>query len=240
MIVYAGKQFWNEFNNWDEALFQDANRPRDNDMFKIRPWMQSGKWKWRDTNKDTWLPVHQYIWVAVAPSWSRTYFKRVSDSWTKQQIEDCCSWYSSIISWWNVQGWTADSLLSDLNNNAQAVGSSTAYTSSKSVTSFGNADIDTLFMADNWAYMIWATVQLSPVSAFSTWYQFMLYTMTSVKDQEIAAHYSSKLTALNNSEILDSTVMWNMSKWECYYWAMKQSTGQNCLAVLTVTILQLW
>lgn len=240
MIVYAWKQYWNEFNNWDEALFQDANRPRDNDMFKIRPWMQSGKWKWRDTNKDTWLPVHQYIWIAVAPSWSWTYFTRVSDSWTKQQIEDCCSWYSSIISWWNVQGWTADSLLSDLNNHAQAVGSSTAYTSSKSVTSFGNADIDTLFIADNWAYMIWATVQLSPVSAFSTWYQFMLYTMTSVKDQEIAAHYSSKLTALNNSEILDSTVMWNMSKWECYYWAMKQSTGKNCLAVLTVTILQLW
>ena len=240
MIVYAGKQFWNEFNNGDEALFQDANRPRDNDKFKIQPWLQSWKWKWRATNKDTWLPVHQYIWVTVAPTWSWTYFTRVSDSWTKKQIEDCCSWYSSIISWWNVQGWTADSLLSDLNNHAQAVGSSTAYTSSKSVTSFGDADIDTLFIADNWAYMIWATVQLSPVSAFSTWYQFMLYTMTSVKDQEIAAHYSSKLTALNNSEILDSTVMWNMSKWECYYWAMKQSTWQNCLAVLTVTILQLW
>jgi hypothetical protein len=38
MIVYAGKQFWNDFNNGDEALFQDANRPRDNDKFKIKPW----------------------------------------------------------------------------------------------------------------------------------------------------------------------------------------------------------
>ena len=47
MIVYAGKQFWNDFNNWDEALFQDAERPRDSDKFKLRPWLQSGKWDWR-------------------------------------------------------------------------------------------------------------------------------------------------------------------------------------------------
>jgi hypothetical protein len=240
MIVYAGKQFWNDFNNWDEALFQDANRPRDNNMFKLRPWFQSDKWDWRWTNKNTWLPVHQYVWIAVAPSASWTYFTRVSDSWTKKQIEDCCSWYSSIISWWNVQGWTADSLLNDLNNHAQAVGSSTAYTSWKSVTLFGNANIDTLYMANNWAYMIWATVMLSPESAIWTWQQFMLYTVTSFGEEEVVSHYNGKLTALNNSEIIDSYVMWNMGKWESYYWVMQQKTGKNCLAVLTVTILQLW
>lgn len=52
MIVYAGKQFWNDFNNGDEALFQDANRPRDNDKFKIRPWLQSDKWDFRSGNKN--------------------------------------------------------------------------------------------------------------------------------------------------------------------------------------------
>lgn len=52
MIVYAGKQFWNDFNNGDEALFQDANRPRDNDKFKIKPWLQSDKWDWRWSNKN--------------------------------------------------------------------------------------------------------------------------------------------------------------------------------------------
>ena len=52
MIVYAGKQFWNDFNNWDEWVFQDANRPRDNDKFKLRPWLQSDKWDWRWTNKN--------------------------------------------------------------------------------------------------------------------------------------------------------------------------------------------
>ena len=53
MIVYAGKQYWNDFNNWDEALFQDANRPRDNDKFKLKPWLQSDKWDWRWTTKNT-------------------------------------------------------------------------------------------------------------------------------------------------------------------------------------------
>ena len=240
MIVYAGKQYWNDFNNWDEALFQDANRPRDNDKFKLRPWLQSDKWDWRWTNKNTWLPVHQYVWIAVAPSSSWIYFTRVSDSWTKQQIEDCCSWYSSIISWWNVQWWTADSLLKDINGHTQAIGSSSAYTKTKRVTSFGTADIDTLYMANDWAYMIWTTVMMSPESAISTWQQFMLYTFTSMWEEEVVAHYNGKLTALNNSEIIDSFVMWNIGKWESYYWAMQQKTGQNCLAFLTVTILKLW
>ncbi len=240
MIVYTGKQRWNDFNNWDEWVFQDANRPRDNDKFKLRPWLQSGKWDWRDTNKNTWLPVHQYVWIAVAPTATRTYFTRVSDIRTKQQIESCCSWYSSIISWWNVQWWTADSLLNDLNSRKQAYGSSLAYTKSAKVSSFGDANIDTLYMAKDWSYMVWANVMLSPVSAITTWNQFMLYTMTSIKSEETVAHYSGKLTSLNNSEIIDSTVMWNMSQWECYFWAIQQKTGNNCLAVLTVTILQLW
>jgi len=240
MIVYAGRQFWNDFNNGDEALFQDANRPRDNDMFKIQPWLQSWKWKWRSANKDTWLPVHQYLWVAVIPSDTRTYFTRVSDSWTEQQIRDCCLWYSSIISWGNVQGWTAASLAEDINSKKQAYWKSLAYTGSKKVSSFGDANIDTLYMGDNWTYMIWANVMMSPATSIWTWEQFMLYMMTSVEDQEVVAHYNGKLTALNNSEVLDTNVMWNMSQWECYYWAAQQKTGVNCLAVLTVTILQLW
>lgn len=240
MIVYSWKQYWNDFNNGDEGLFQDANRPRDDDKFKIRPWLQSDKWDWRWTNKNTRLPVHQYMWVAVAPSWSWTYFTRVSDSWTKQQIEDCCSWYSSIISWWNVQGRTAESLIKDMESHAQSYWWSAAYTSWKSATLFWNAEIETLYMANNWAYMIWATVMLSPESAFTTWQQFMLYTVTSIDNQEVVAHYNGKLTWLNNSEIIDNYVMWNLGRWACYYWATQQKTGKTCLAVLTVTILQLW
>ena len=61
MIVYTGKQYWNDFNNWDEALFQDANRPRDNDKFKIRPWLQSDKWKQREVNKDITTVASQLV-----------------------------------------------------------------------------------------------------------------------------------------------------------------------------------
>lgn len=240
MIVYTWKQRWNDFNNGDEWLFQDANRPRDDDKFKIQHWLQANKQDWRTANKNTWLPVHQYVWIAVAPSSSWIYFTRVSDSWTKQQIQDCCSWYSSLISWWNVQGWTADSLLKDINSHTQTFWSSLAYTKSKSVSSFGDANIDTLYIANDWGYMVYATVMMSPEAAIDTWKQIMLYMMTSIKDQEVVAHYNGKLTALNNSEVIDTNVMWNISQWESYYWAMQQKTGKNCLAVLTVTILQLW
>ena len=70
MIVYAGKQRWNNFNNWDEALFQDANRPRDNDKFKIRPWLQSDKWKQRETNKDIYVDAAELLWWGQTTTWA--------------------------------------------------------------------------------------------------------------------------------------------------------------------------
>ena len=72
MIVYTGKQYWNSFNNWDEALFQDANRPRDNDMFKIKPWLQSDKWKFRESNKDINTQTSELIahGIIYASSWT--------------------------------------------------------------------------------------------------------------------------------------------------------------------------
>ena len=52
MIVYAGKQFWNDFNNGDEALFQDANLPRDDNKFKIQAWVQARKNDLRTANSN--------------------------------------------------------------------------------------------------------------------------------------------------------------------------------------------
>ena len=73
MIVYTGKQFWNDFNNGDEALFQDANRPRDNDKFKIRPWLQSDKWKQREVNKDITVESAQLAAVWTTENVSAAY-----------------------------------------------------------------------------------------------------------------------------------------------------------------------
>lgn len=104
MIVYAGKQFWNDFNNGDEALFEDANRPRDNDKFKIKPWLQSDKWDFRSSNKNintkaSWLIAH---WAISAPSGTAYYFPpnlqidekvwdpwcKISDDWKVLIVED--------------------------------------------------------------------------------------------------------------------------------------------------------
>lgn len=70
MIVYAGKQYWNEFNNGDEALFQDANRPRDDEKFKIRPWLQSDKWKQREVNKDISTEAAQLVVMWINKAWA--------------------------------------------------------------------------------------------------------------------------------------------------------------------------
>ena len=50
MIAYTGKQYWNEFNNWDEALFEDAALPRDSYKFKIKQGIQTQKNDLRTAN----------------------------------------------------------------------------------------------------------------------------------------------------------------------------------------------
>ena len=100
MIVYTGKQFWNDFNNWDEALFQDASRPRDNNMFKIKPWLQSDKRDLREANKNIYTKAAQLVarWATKAPAFSSLpadysipYFK---ESYTASDLS-FLSWYTT-------------------------------------------------------------------------------------------------------------------------------------------------
>ena len=91
MIVYTGKQYWNDFNNGDEALFQDANRPRDDDKFKLRPWLQSDKWDWRNTNKNTdfshifikWYSKVEWTWTNKTLRWA---VPKLQTKWTQSEI----------------------------------------------------------------------------------------------------------------------------------------------------------
>jgi hypothetical protein len=72
MIVYSGKQFWNNFNNGDDAVFGDSNRPRDENGFKLRPWLQGDKWSFRDVNKKTNFSDINIKWwsdIATTPVW---------------------------------------------------------------------------------------------------------------------------------------------------------------------------
>ena len=108
MIVYAGKQYWNNFNNWDEGLFQDANRPRDDDKFKIRPWMQSGKWDWRKSNKNTdasiytWYGFRQVSNTASLGTWYDFYRLRLKDKFTESDLS-AFNWYQQRTKTWTAQ-----------------------------------------------------------------------------------------------------------------------------------------
>ena len=78
MIGFTNKQYWNDFNNWDEALFQDANRPRDEDKFKIQPWLQSDKWNWKATNKNRMPSMFHVYWYSLV-TWANPANNKATD-----------------------------------------------------------------------------------------------------------------------------------------------------------------
>lgn len=89
MIAYSWKQRWNDFNNWDEALFQDANRPRDDNMFMIQHWVQARKQDLRTANKWIWAQW-TFQWLKVQPwqsiiSWNTANMK---NSYTSSDFSD--------------------------------------------------------------------------------------------------------------------------------------------------------
>jgi hypothetical protein len=98
MIVYAGKQFWNDFNNWDEALFQDANRPRDDFKFKIQHWLQANKQDWRTANKNINMAQALVKWAVL--TWANTLAEPVFK--TKYTSSDF-----SFLVWYTPNWWTA-------------------------------------------------------------------------------------------------------------------------------------
>lgn len=99
MIMYAWKQFWNNLRNWDDAVFGDSNRPRDEDWFKLRPWLQSDKWTFRDVNKKTWFSQIHLKWYTNCDSsvqWKPTIneIPIIKKKWTKETRLE--TWYPSV------------------------------------------------------------------------------------------------------------------------------------------------
>ena len=111
MIVYTWKQRWNDFNNWDEALFQDANRPRDNDKFRIMPWLQSDKWDWKKTNKNRDASIFNWYWVRQVSNTATQgtsydfYRLRLKDKFTVADLSGF-EWYQQ-----RLKTWTAKEIL---------------------------------------------------------------------------------------------------------------------------------
>ena len=82
--------YWNNFNNWDEALLSDSNRPRDEFWFRIKPWMQSDKWDYRSSLKNI---LNQSIvkgvkWVTWTEDWEvvNALFATFKDEWLLSDI----------------------------------------------------------------------------------------------------------------------------------------------------------
>lgn len=98
MIVYAGKQFWNDFNNGDEALFQDASLPRDDFMFKIQHWLQANKQDWRTANKNINMAQALVRCIVKNPSWTYT-----TPSFKTEYADNDFSF----IVWYTPNWWTA-------------------------------------------------------------------------------------------------------------------------------------
>lgn len=74
--------------NPDEVYFADANRPRDQYWFPIRPGQQMGKWDMRSSLKNTYLET----WSISCNSWD-TSFNALEDYVLPKQA------YSKIIEW---------------------------------------------------------------------------------------------------------------------------------------------
>ena len=120
--------WWNNFNNGDEALFNDASRPRDSYWFKMQPWMQSDKWDQRDVNKNIYLDQCIVRWARKITWNSTRYYSYDTDQinlytdlkwkiniWTYTQywwrtltsayIEDNYETYIKWNLWWTCKNW---------------------------------------------------------------------------------------------------------------------------------------
>lgn len=97
--------WWNNFNNGDEALFNDSQRPRDSYGFKIQPWMQSNKWNQRDVNKNIYLDQCVVRWARKITSNSTNFYNFSS---IKIDLFDDTKWKIDIWTYNSAIIWTVD------------------------------------------------------------------------------------------------------------------------------------
>lgn len=238
MIVYAGKQFWNDFNNWDEWVFQDANRPRDDDKFKITPWLQSEKWDRRRTNKNTQpkLAIFSWVWtsaVAWTTDWQVLQLWGISRFFSKAATASDFSSYSTILS----QRWGVDYMVSIAN---QQMKQNELY----SDINFRVTSDWLIECMNSWTYLLGLTCQLRYASWHSTTttykeYAYMYATSGGVSDW-LAMDTFSRRSTWN-----PWAVRWNyfspIWKWDKLYFAMGHTdTAHNAMAYYTVSIVQIW
>lgn len=199
MIVYAGKQFWNDFNNGDEWVFQDANRPRDNDKFKLRPWLQSDKWDWKSTNKNTWAAFFNWYGfrkvnnTASLWTWYDFYRLRLKDTFTDSDLSDF-EWYQQRTKTWTTAEirdyiqkaqsiWNPKSRITDWDVEIMETGSYGIWVfaqfmrpSGHTRTTMSQMGVGLGLLQKNWSYQIvWSNMSRSCTDIDSLTYYQALY-----------------------------------------------------------------
>lgn len=115
--------FWNNFNNGDEALFQDASLPRDTFWFKIKNWIQTQQQDLRTSSswiveyfsvcwwkEITWVAQNQMnYWTSVnIPLYTNVKWKFSASQtypYTMEQEEGLCNTEKmGSLGWW-VRNW---------------------------------------------------------------------------------------------------------------------------------------
>ena len=242
MIVYAGKQFWNDFNNGDEALFQDADRPRDNDKFKIKPWMQSGKWDFRWANKNTDLSQIIVKWWSNVP-WTTDWNPF---NWTVPTLQE--GWTAS--EFINI-GFPSSLMTDDILEWIQEDKANNPYIAVKSWTikyiSWGNETSmkwQYLEVLKSWLYIVQAAGQFWFPSGYnsSTSYQYKYWVAVAIENNGVFQE-----VAVNAARCC-----WNWDIQNCFYIAWIEQgrklvpmtahtyTSWTTFVVQTLSMIRLW
>lgn len=202
---------WNNFNNWDEALFEDSQRPRDSYGFKIQPWMQSNK-------LDFWSQVKNF------------YLDQITAVWGKE-----ITWASTLVSTVIPLKW-----LDNLPFSTYSVSQSDIDKKWKTYTKWSLAwkvnDKWGIVIPAPWSYMInfYAEVYFDP----AIWQTSFL---VSLLNENNDVYYMDAKVASVNPDVAWSITLQDLKQWDELYlgWSHASASWKKALYIGTVTIFKL-
>lgn len=197
--------YWNNFNNWDEALLSDSNRPRDEFGLRIKPWMQSDKWDWREANKNIYLQQAIYKNAAL--------------------ITGTADWQTLYPSLFDFKKEYTASDFSFVDSYATATWvslSSSAWAKDRKAELFGSSSIQLkdwlVYLGEAWSYVIQAYADFFYPSWYnsSTSYQYKEYVYLysyDKKSDEWTVWVRNQARACATVDWLNTLFVWYLDKW---------------------------
>ena len=204
--------WWNNFNNGDEALFNDASLPRDSYGFKIQPWMQSDK-------LDYWTQVKDFYLDQITAVWGK---EIAGMSWELKNTVIPLKWLDNLpfSTYWVSQ--------SDVDKKGK--------TYTKWSLAWKVNDKWGIVIPAPWSYMInfYAEVYFDP----AIWQTSFL---VSLLDKNNDVYYTDAKVASINPDVAWSITLQDLKQWDELYlgWSHASASGKKALYIWTVTIFKL-